>query len=89
MPTVAEAGYPGLSSTVWTGFFVPVKTPAAIGERLSEVVLQVAAMPEIKQKLVQLGFEPTSISGAQFQRDVAVEVKYWDDVIQKAGIKAQ
>jgi tripartite-type tricarboxylate transporter receptor subunit TctC len=88
VPTVAEAGFPSLSSTVWTGFFVPVKTPRAIGERLSEVVLQVAAMPEIRQKLVQLGFEPTSISGDQFQRDVAVEVRHWAEVIQKAGLKA-
>ena len=46
-------------------------------------------MPEIREKLIQLGFEPTSISGDQFQRDVAVEVKYWADVIQKAGIKGQ
>lgn len=89
VPTVTEAGFPGLSSTVWTGFFVPAKTPKAIGERLSTTVLQVAAMPEIRQKLMQLGFEPTSISGEQFQRDVAVEVKYWADVIQKAGLKTQ
>jgi tripartite-type tricarboxylate transporter receptor subunit TctC len=89
VPTVSEAGFPGLSSTVWTGFFVPVKTPKAISDRLSAAVLQVAAMPEIREKLTQLGFEPTSISGDQFQRDVAVEVKHWADVIQKAGIKAQ
>jgi len=89
VPTVSEAGYPGLSSTVWTGFFVPAKTPKAIGERLSAVVLQVAAMPEIRDKLVQLGFEPTSISGEQFQRDVAVELQHWADVIRKAGLKTQ
>ncbi|MCX7312308.1 MAG: tripartite tricarboxylate transporter substrate binding protein [Alphaproteobacteria bacterium] len=89
VPTVSEAGFPSLSATVWTGFFVPAKTPKALGERLGSVVLQVAAMPEIREKLLQLGFEPTSISGDQFQRDVAQEVKYWADVIQKSGIKAQ
>ena len=87
VPTAAEAGYPGLSSTVWTGFFVPAKTPKAIADRLGDAVLKVAEMPDIKAKLGQLGFEPTSIPGEQFQRDVAAEVKLWDDVIKKADIK--
>jgi tripartite-type tricarboxylate transporter receptor subunit TctC len=52
-------------------------------------VIKVAEMPEIRDKLIQLGFEPVSISGEQFQRDVAVEVKRWAAVIAKAGIKAQ
>src|SRR5258707_8579899 len=89
VPTAAESGYPGLSSTVWTGFFVPVKTPKPIAERIGNAVLKVAAMPEIRERLIQLGFEPTSIGGEQFQRDVAVEVKHWAEVIEKAGIKAQ
>ena len=46
-----------------------------------------AALPEIKQKLTQLGFEPTSIGGAQFQRDVVAELKTWAEIIAKAGIK--
>jgi tripartite-type tricarboxylate transporter receptor subunit TctC len=87
VPTVAEAGYPGLSSTVWTGFFVPVKTPKPIADRIGSAVLTVAALPDIRERLVQLGFEPTSINGEQFQRDVAVEVKHWAEVIEKAGIK--
>jgi tripartite-type tricarboxylate transporter receptor subunit TctC len=87
VPTVTEAGYPGLSSTVWTGFFVPVKTPKPIAERIGSAVLTVAAMPDIRDRLIQLGFEPTSINGEQFQRDVAVEVKHWAEVIEKAGIK--
>ena len=53
--------------------------------KIGAAVLKVAAMPEIREKLMQLGFEPTSISGDQFQRDVAVEVKHWAEVIQKAG----
>ena len=89
IPTVAESGYPGLSSTVWTAFFVPVKTPKAINDRLGDAVLKVAAQPDIKEKLSQLGFEPTSIPGEQFQREVSAELKMWADVIAKAGIKPQ
>jgi tripartite-type tricarboxylate transporter receptor subunit TctC len=89
VPTAAEAGYPSITSTVWTAFFVPIKTPKAIGDKLGDAVLKVAAMPDVRQKLQALGFEPSSIPGDQFQRDVAAEVKMWNDVIKKANIKPQ
>jgi tripartite-type tricarboxylate transporter receptor subunit TctC len=87
VPTVAEAGYPGLSSTVWAAFFVPAKTPKPIADKLGDAVLKVAAMDDIRQKLTQLGFEATSVPGEKFQRDVAAEVKMWANVIEKANLK--
>jgi tripartite-type tricarboxylate transporter receptor subunit TctC len=89
VPTAAEAGFPNLDITVWGGFFVPSKTPRAVVAKLGDAILKVAAMPDIKEKLSQLGFEPTSIPGEQFQNDVAAEVKMWNDVIKKANIKPQ
>ena len=89
VPTAAEAGYPSITSVVWTAFFVPIKTPKPIAEKLGDAVLKVAAMPEIRERLTKLGFEPTSIPGEQFQRDVVAEVAMWDGVIKKAGIKPQ
>ena len=50
VPTAAEAGYPSITSTVWTAFFVPVKTPKAIGDKLGDAVLKVAAMPDDQGK---------------------------------------
>jgi tripartite-type tricarboxylate transporter receptor subunit TctC len=87
VPTAAEAGYPSITSTVWTAFFVPAKTPQAVADKLGQAVLKVAAMPDIREKLSALGFEPTSIAGEQFQRDVAAEVQMWDGVTKKAGLK--
>ncbi len=87
VPTTAEAGYPNVVVAVWNGFFVPAKTPKPIANKLGETFLKVAAMPDIKAKLAQLGFEPTSTPGVQFQRDVADELKSWTGVVEKAGIK--
>jgi tripartite-type tricarboxylate transporter receptor subunit TctC len=89
VPTTTEAGYPNVTVTVWNGFFVPAKTPKAIADKLGETILAVAAMPDVKQRLGQLGFEPTSIAGEQFQRDVVAELKTWAEIVEKAGIKAQ
>jgi len=88
IPTAAESGYPGFSVTVWAGFFVPAKTPNPIADRLGDAIIKVAEMPDIKTKLGQLGFEPTSIPGERFQRDVTAALGRWKAVVEKAGIKA-
>jgi tripartite-type tricarboxylate transporter receptor subunit TctC len=67
---------------------VPAKTPKPIADRLGDAIIKVAEMPDIKTKLGQLGFEPTSIPGERFQRDVAAELGRWKEVVEKAGIKA-
>jgi hypothetical protein len=48
--------------------------------KLGEAILAVAAMADIKQKLGQLGFEPTSIPGEQFQRAVVNELTTWTEI---------
>ncbi len=87
VPTVAEAGLQGLPVTAWTGLFVRARTPDAAVSRLTEAVLRVAEMPEVKARLAQLGFEPTSIAGDQFGRDLSAELKMWAEVVEKAKIK--
>jgi tripartite-type tricarboxylate transporter receptor subunit TctC len=89
VPTMTEAGYPNVVVTVWNGFFVPANTPKAVADKLSETILAVAAMPDIKQKLGQLGFEPTSMPGEPFQRAVITELSTWSEIVEKANIKPQ
>ncbi len=87
VPTTTEAGFPTIQATVWSAFFVHAKTPIVIVSRLSDAVMQVAEMQDIKQKLGQLGFEPTSIPGEKFQNDIANELKMWAGVIEQVGLK--
>jgi hypothetical protein len=44
-------------------------------------MLKIAAMPEIRIRLLQLGYETTSIGAAEFQRNVADELRMWTGVI--------
>jgi tripartite-type tricarboxylate transporter receptor subunit TctC len=87
VPTVAQSGYPGFALSVWTGFFVPTKTPKPIADRLENAILKVANEPEMKAKLTQVGFEPTSIGGEQLHRDVVAELKQWTEVVDKVGMR--
>jgi len=86
VPTAAEAGQPSVVATVWSGFFVPPKTPKAVSDQLEQAILQVVAMPEVKEKLASLGFETTGTPGAQFRRELAAEIKTWAAVLQKANL---
>jgi tripartite-type tricarboxylate transporter receptor subunit TctC len=81
VPTAIEAGYPTVSSTVWTALFVPSRTQIEITSRLSDAMLRIAAMPEIRNRLRQLGYETASIGADQFQRNVADELRLWAGVI--------
>ena len=86
IPTAKESGYPTIVATAWSGFFVPPKPPQAIADQLEKAILQVAAMPEIKEKLATLGFEPTGTPGAQFRGELSSEIKIWSAVLEKANL---
>lgn len=87
IPTIAESGYTGTSSTVWTAIFVPIKTPSAITARLGEAALKAAAMPDVQARLHQLGYETTTVPGEQFQRQVAAELGMWTEIVAKVNAK--
>jgi tripartite-type tricarboxylate transporter receptor subunit TctC len=89
VPTVAESGYPGFEIVTWTGFFMPANTPKPIVERFETAAIEVAAMPEVKAKLVTLGFDTTSTSGERFRSDLAAEIRRWTEVVEKAKIRIQ
>jgi tripartite-type tricarboxylate transporter receptor subunit TctC len=89
VPTAAESGFPTIVATAWTGFFVPPKTPKAVVDRLEAAILKAAALPDIKEKLLTLGFEPTAQTGAQFRGDLSTEIKTWNAVLEKANLIQQ
>ena len=87
VPTAAESGFPSINSSLWTAFFVPARTPSAVTSRLSDVILHIAALPDIREKLGKLGYEPTSVPGVSFQGGLPDEIKMWASVIEKSGIQ--
>jgi tripartite-type tricarboxylate transporter receptor subunit TctC len=84
VPTVAEQGYPGVVINVWTGFFAPANTPPPVIERFAQATAEIAAMPDIKDRLAGLGFDTGTTTGEQFRRDLTDEIKRWSGVVQKA-----
>jgi tripartite-type tricarboxylate transporter receptor subunit TctC len=89
VPTVAESGFAGYNVNVFSGFFMPAGTPRAVVDRFREAVVAVIAMPDVKEQLATLGFEPSDTAGEEFRRLVSEEIGQWTKVVQATNLKLE
>jgi tripartite-type tricarboxylate transporter receptor subunit TctC len=89
VPTLAESGAPDQESDIIAGLLVPGGTPPEIIERLNREIVKAVAMPDVRARLLALGFEPIGSTPKQFAERIRSEIDKWAKVIRAAGIKAQ
>ena len=77
LPTMAEAGLPGLVMLSWNGLMVPSGTPAAEVERLHAAVAQAMAAPEVLAELASLGATVQVTTPAEFGSALAEDIAAW------------
>ncbi|HWL29431.1 MAG TPA: tripartite tricarboxylate transporter substrate-binding protein, partial [Burkholderiaceae bacterium] len=89
VPTVAEAlNLPGYEVMNWQALFFPAGTPKERVDRIASEVAKILAMPESREKLEALGYEPIGNTPTEFAGVIQSEHKKWSELIKKAGIKA-
>ncbi len=89
VPTVAEAGLPGFEASAWNSVAVPVKTPKAVIDRLNREINAALAIPELKQRLQDLGIDARPGTPEGLRDLLAAEIAKWKSVIEKAKIVQQ
>jgi tripartite-type tricarboxylate transporter receptor subunit TctC len=89
VPTVDESGIPGFDSTNWFGIFGPAGLPPRIVERVNGEMNRILRDPAVKERFVQLGFEVTGGTPADFAQVVQREGERWSKVIRDAHVKAE
>ncbi|MBL0422896.1 tripartite tricarboxylate transporter substrate binding protein [Ramlibacter sp. AW1] len=89
VPTIAEAGFTGFEDDSWVGIWVPAGTPQPVIARLREELGAVAAAPDVKEKLANVGFEAGTMSGDAFSALVQKELRKWDRVVKETGTKVE
>lgn len=89
VPTLAEAGFPGVELYGWSGVFVPAGTPDAVVERLRRSIHEVLHTPEVLDSYAQAGGEVGGEPPEQFAAYIRAERERWGKLIAERGIKPQ
>ncbi|MCZ2496257.1 tripartite tricarboxylate transporter substrate binding protein [Xylophilus sp. Kf1] len=89
VPTLAELGYPAANLSSVFGIFAPGQTPPAVVQRLNAEINRVLASAEFRAQLQAADNVPTSMSPAEFGRQIAAESAGNARIIKAAGIKAE
>lgn len=89
VPTIAESGYPNFDLTGWTVIAVPVKTPAAVVDRLRDAIISVYGSPAYEAKLDALGLVPQKLVNRDVEDFVQTEQHSMAEVAKRANIKAE
>ena len=87
IPTVAEAGVPGFEALAWFGLFAPAKTPGAIVQKVATEAQRILKLPDVAERLANLGAQPVGNSPQQLATFVATEITKWRKVMQDASVK--
>ena len=89
VPTVAQAGYPGVDVSTWFAFLAPAGTSPDIVNLLNAQISAAMRTPEVARRLQNAGAELTPGTPAELQRFLEADVVRWAEVIRKAGIKLE
>ena len=89
VPTTTEAGYPAVVGDNWQGIVVPARTPKDIIAFIHREIASILVLPDIKERLTVLGFEPVGSTPEEFVAHVNAEFETWGRVIRESKIKAQ
>jgi tripartite-type tricarboxylate transporter receptor subunit TctC len=86
VPTTLEVGIP-LEASGWVGVLAPPGTKADIASRMNAQINQALRSRDVRERLENIGFEPTLGSAEEFGAFLRSEVDKWANIVRTAGIK--
>jgi len=88
IPTMAEQGV-DLQVTLWSGLLAPAGTPPAIIQKLQTEVARIVKLPDVRERMLQLGIEPEGSTPEEFARVIAAEIPLWMGVAKANNIQPE
>jgi tripartite-type tricarboxylate transporter receptor subunit TctC len=89
VPAMAEAGFPGVNIVTWYGLYAPAGTPRPVLNRLHDEVQRALQMPDVRERLDQMGAQTAAMTMEQFARMNGTEFENYRRVIKAAGIRSE
>ena len=86
VPTLDEIGIKGQEAETMQGVLAPTGTPQEIVNLLQREIAAILALPDVKEKVLALGFEPSGITPAEFAAYIKAEIAKWRRVIEQSKI---
>lgn len=85
----ALPGLEGFQVVAWNGLYAPRGTPAAVVQKLNTEVAKVLALPEVRQRLLELGHEAAGGAPDELAAFARAERHKWGALIKTVGLKAE
>jgi tripartite-type tricarboxylate transporter receptor subunit TctC len=89
VPTLAEAGLPGVEMSTWYGLLTTAGTPKEIVGRLAAEMVKILAMPDVRKRIEALGGEPGALTTEQFAAMNKADYERFGKLVRDAGIKSE
>jgi tripartite-type tricarboxylate transporter receptor subunit TctC len=92
VPTVEEAGMPGLYMSTWFAFWAPVRTAKNVISQLNAAVIKALAEPPVRARLADLGqeiFPPDEQTPEALAAFHKAEIEKWWPILKAANIKGR
>ena len=71
----------------WAGLLAPAGTPPAIVKRLNAELLKILALPEVREQLAKIDYEPVGSSPEQFAQVIAEDAERWARLVKERNFK--
>jgi tripartite-type tricarboxylate transporter receptor subunit TctC len=89
VPTLTEAGFPDQENDTPQGILAPAGTPRPIIELLYRAIAKAMADPDVKQKMLAIGFEPVAATPEEFAERIKIDIPRLAKVVRAANIKPE
>jgi tripartite-type tricarboxylate transporter receptor subunit TctC len=88
VPTIAEAGFPGLEDGVWYGMSAPAGVPAPIVDILAKLTLRTITSPDVVERFQTVGGIPLTIGPKEYVAFIQNYNKRWGEIVRVAKVVA-
>ena len=88
VPTLNES-LPGYVAVGWNGLVAPAGIPAPIVQKIHATVAKIYAMPEMRQRLINLAAEPAICTPEEFEALIRSELVKWAKAVKDSGAKLE
>src|SRR3954465_14577617 len=89
VPTLNEAALPGYVAVGWNGLVAPAGIPKAAAEKIHAAVAKIYALPDMRERLVNLAAEPAICSPEEFTALIKGELVKWAKAVKDSGAKLE